>query len=109
MKRNGTTRKTFLGVLGATLAAPLLARSTGRQTHNTQPDVVRQAEVQAAFHDLEAFSDRMRGFRRRMLAGATIEGGAMTVEFEPGPLEPEESYSRQWDTIEDFGLLLRRR
>ena len=71
--------------------------------------MIRQAEMQAVLHDLAAASGRLLGFRRRMLAGAAVEGGALALEFEvPGALKPEEYYSNEWGGIEGYGLVLDR-
>ena len=95
-----TTRKGFLGVIAGSLAAPILiggAAPTGRTIH--------QAELAAIFEDLRNISLRVLEFRRRMLAGAIVEPGRFSAEFEPGgQLRPVDSEKPGWSEIDLYGL-----
>ena len=111
MKSNGTTRKTFLGTLGVALLAPALksnAAAAGRKQGPStgRPDVIRQAELQRILDNLARADSPMLGFRRRLLAGATVEPGNLSLEFCGSAPDgnPEE-----WSSTVSYGLLLDRR
>src|ERR1019366_6240860 len=69
------------------------------------PDVIRQTELQAVFDDLEIINLKMLGYRRRILAGAVVESGPLTTEWEaldgPGDESPRDS---GWSAFNAHGL-----
>ncbi len=59
------------------------------------PDVLRQADLQSVFDDLKAIDLKLLGYRRRILAGAVVEPGSLTAEFDiagSGLLAPEDDH-----------------
>ena len=69
-----------------------------------EPDVIWQTELQSVFDDLEIINLKMLGYRRRILAGATIEPGPLTTEWEgeePGPESPRDD---GWMNFNAYGL-----
>jgi hypothetical protein len=105
------TRKGFLGRIGAAVAAALTARTPARAAVTLPPpDVIKQADLQSVFDDLKAIETKILGFRRRILAGAKIEPGALSGYFTPGGsrkhLGTEEEERCIWDDFTAYGLCI---
>src|ERR1039458_4034023 len=68
------------------------------------PDVLRQAELQSVFDDLEIINLKILGYRRRILAGATIEDGPLTTEWEDQEPGDESPRDESWFKFSAYGL-----
>ena len=75
--------------IAAAIAWPLFARTANTPAAKTR-DVIRQADLESVYEDMRAIELKILGFRRRILAGAAIEPGGMTAEFDPFGFTPEE-------------------
>ena len=68
------------------------------------PDVLQQTELQSVFDDLEIVNLKILGYRRRILAGATIEDGPLTTEWEDQEPGDESPRDESWFKFSAYGL-----
>jgi hypothetical protein len=102
-RQNGSTRRSIVAGL---LGLPAAAASTRASIAPTS-DVLRQAELQSIFDDLKAIELKVLDYRRRILAGASVEPGQLAAEFESGWEKTHDPEVGQWGEFSSYDLTIR--
>jgi hypothetical protein len=107
-RRGGLKALLSLPAMALVAASASLRRARGAVGGESAPalDVIRQSELLSIFDDLDAVQDRMLGYRRRILAGASVEPGPRAVVFPVEGLKTEAEDHIEWDNFYGAGLTI---